>query len=62
MKHIARVTIMFEAPTDEAHTVLETILEGTAWSYVSIDGAQTQPMIVPEPSLDEIFDEALGDE
>jgi hypothetical protein len=53
MKHIARVTIMFEAPTDEAHTVLETILEGTAWSYVSIDGAQTQPMIVPEPLGDE---------
>ena len=61
-KFVAKIILSVEAiDQNEAHEALAEMLNRTqAWEYIPYEGA-TQPLIVAEPSLDELFDAAVAD-
>lgn len=69
-KFIARITVLFDTTVSvdetEAHEIIRDFMAErpgiVSWDYVSIDGERTQPMLVPDPSLDELFDAAWENE
>ncbi len=60
-RYIARINLIIAADnyTEARTNITEMLSTAIDWEYVIIDAARTEPMAIPEPTLDELFDAAL---